>query len=98
MCLGRPNNDLSCIPHEPYEKKCFMKPAFILAIVLIVFGVIGLGYSGFSYTQRERVVDIGPIHADGDVKHTVYIAPIVGLAALAGGVALLLVNRKGGAA
>ena len=98
MRLVPPNNDLSCIPHEPYEKKFFMKPAFIIAIVLIVFGVLGLGYSGFTYTQRERVVDIGPIHADGDVKHTVYIAPIVGVAALVGGIALLLVNRKGGTA
>lgn len=71
-----------------------MKPAFILAIVLIVIGVLGLGYSGFSYTQRERVVDIGPIHADADVRHTVYIAPIIGVAALVGGIALLLVNRK----
>jgi hypothetical protein len=74
-----------------------MKPAFLIAIVLIVFGVLGLGYSGFSYTQRERVVDFGPIHADGNVKHTVYIAPIVGVAALVGGIALLLVNRKGSA-
>ena len=72
-----------------------MKPAYIIAIVLIVLGVVGLGYSGFSYTRRERVIDIGPIHADADVKHTVYIAPIVGAAALVGGIALLLVNRKG---
>ena len=74
-----------------------MKPAFLIAIVLIVLGVLGLGYSGFSYTQRERIVDIGPIHADGNVKHTVFIAPIVGVAALVGGIALLLVNRKGAA-
>jgi hypothetical protein len=74
-----------------------MKPAFLIAIVLIVLGVLGLGYSGFSYTQRERVVDIGPIHADADVKHNVYIAPIVGVAAVVGGIALLLVNRKGAA-
>jgi hypothetical protein len=74
-----------------------MKPAFIIAIVLIVFGVLGLGYSGFTYTRRERVIDIGPIKADADVKHTVYIAPIVGAAALVGGIALLLVNRKGSA-
>ena len=72
-----------------------MKPAFLIAIVLIVFGILGLGYSGFSYTRRERVVDIGPIKADADVRHTVYIAPIVGVAALVGGIALLLVNRKG---
>ena len=95
MHLRDPNNDVSCILHDPYSKKFPMKPAFIVAIVLIVLGVLGLGYSGFSYTQRERVVDIGPIHADADVRHTVYIAPIIGVAALIGGVALLLASRKG---
>jgi len=95
MRRGGPNNDPSRISHDPYAKKFFMKPAFIIGIALIVLGVLGLGYSGFSYTQRERVIDIGPIKADADVKHTVYIAPIVGAAALAGGIALLLTNRKG---
>jgi hypothetical protein len=84
--------------HDSYKKKTLMKPAYIIAIVLIVLGVLGLGYSGFTYTQRERVIDIGPIKADADVKHTVYIAPIIGVAALVGGIALLLVNRKGSAA
>ena len=95
MGLDVPNNDLSRIVHDPYDKKSLMKPTFLIALVLIVLGVLSLGYSGFSYTQRERVVDIGPIHADADVKHTVYIAPVIGVVALVGGLALLLVNRKG---
>jgi hypothetical protein len=95
MCIIQPNNKLSCILDDPNGKKCLMKPVYIIAIVLIVFGVLGLGYSGFSYTRRERVVDIGPIKADADVKHTVYIAPVVGLASLVGGIVLLLVNRRG---
>jgi hypothetical protein len=98
MSLVQPNNDLSCVSHDPNAKKYIMKPAFIIAIALIVFGILGLGYSGFSYTRRERVVDIGPIKADADVKHTVYIAPVVGRASLVGGIALLLGNRKGAGA
>lgn len=71
-----------------------MNPRMLIAIVLIVFGVLGLAYGGFSYTTRERVVDVGPVKIDADREHSVPIAPIVGGLALAGGVALLLVGRK----
>jgi len=67
----------------------------ILAIVLVVVGVLGLAYQGFTYSTRERVVDAGPIHIDADKEHTVPIAPIVGGVALAGGLALLVLSRPG---
>jgi len=66
----------------------------ILGIVLVVAGVIGLAWGGFAYTTREKVVDIGPIHATHDKTHFVSLSPIAGAAALAGGVALLLVSAK----
>ncbi|HEY4330407.1 MAG TPA: DUF3185 domain-containing protein [Phycisphaerae bacterium] len=56
---------------------------------------MGLGYQGFTYTTRERVVDAGPIKIDADKTHSVPIAPIVGVTALVGGIVLLLVGRKG---
>ena len=65
-----------------------------MAIVLIVAGVLGLAYGGFSWTTRERVVDVGPIKIDADKPHTILIAPIVGGLALAGGIALLVMGRK----
>ena len=71
-----------------------MNPRILVAIVLIVLGVIGLGYQGFTYTTRERVLDIGSIHADVDKQHTVFIAPIVSVLALAGGITLLVISRK----
>lgn len=71
-----------------------MNPRMLLAIVLIVIGVLGLAYQGFTYTTRERVVDAGPIKIDADKQHTVPIAPIVGGVALAGGLALLVVGRS----
>ena len=40
-----------------------------LGIVLIVFGLVGLAWGGFSYTTRETVVDLGPIHATRDKTH-----------------------------
>ena len=37
-----------------------------LGVILIVLGLIGLVWGGFAYTTREKVVDIGPIHASRD--------------------------------
>ena len=69
-----------------------MSKAF--GIVLIALGLFGLVWGGFSYTTREKVVDIGPIHATRDKTHNVPLAPIAGALALAGGVVLLLTNRR----
>ena len=74
-----------------------MNSTTILAIVLIVLGALGLLYQGITYTTRESVVDIGPIHADVERTHKVPIAPIVGGAALIGGIALMLVGRRSAA-
>lgn len=66
----------------------------ILGIVLIVLGLFGLAWGGFTYTTREKVVDIGPIHASRDEKHTVPLPPIAGAVALIGGIVLLVARKK----
>jgi hypothetical protein len=71
-----------------------VKPTALAGIVLIILGVIALAYQGFTYTRRETVLDVGPIHATADKKETVPIPPIVGALAVAGGIALLIVGSK----
>ena len=71
-----------------------MKPAALAGIVLIVLGVVALVYQGITYTRRETVVDLGPLHATADREKTVPIPPVLGIAAIAGGVALLVVGGR----
>jgi len=71
-----------------------MKPAALAGIVLIVLGVVALVYQGISYTRRETVLDIGPLHATADRERTLPIPPVLGVAAIAGGVALLVVGSR----
>jgi len=66
----------------------------MVGVILIVLGLLGLAWGGFNYTTRERVVDIGPIHATREETHNVPVPPIAGALALVGGVALLVVGRK----
>jgi uncharacterized membrane protein HdeD (DUF308 family) len=65
-----------------------------LGVILIVLGLIGLVWGGFSYTTRETVVDIGPIHASRDKTHNVLFPPVAGALALIGGIALVVARRK----
>ena len=41
-----------------------MKPIAIAGVLLILLGVVALVYQGFTYTSRETVIDIGPMHRD----------------------------------
>jgi hypothetical protein len=71
-----------------------MKSMSILGIALIALGLAALVYQGVTYTSRETVLDIGPLHATADRQKTVPLPPILGLAALAGGVALLVAGSR----
>ena len=67
----------------------------IAAIVLIVIGVIALAYGGISYTREKKVLDIGPLEATTQTRETIPLPPILGVAAIAGGVVMLLVSGAG---
>jgi hypothetical protein len=71
-----------------------MKPIAIAGVLLIVIGVAALIYQGVTYTSRETIVDIGPIHATADRERTLPLPPVVGIAAVAGGVALLVTGAR----
>ena len=66
----------------------------VLGMILIALGLFGLAWGGFTYTTREKVVDIGPIHATRDETHHVPLSPIAGAVALIGGVALLVAGKR----
>jgi uncharacterized membrane protein len=69
----------------------------MLGIALIVLGVLALAYQGFTYTTRETVIDIGPIKATAEREKTFPLPPIIGIVAVAGGVALMFAGSKKGA-
>jgi hypothetical protein len=71
-----------------------MKPIAIAGVLLIVLGLAALVYQGVSYTSRETVIDIGPITATADREKTLPIPPVLGILAVAGGVALLVVGAR----
>ena len=65
-----------------------------LGIILIVLGLFGLAWGGFAYTTREKVIDIGPIHATREESHNIPLPPIAGTVAVIAGVALLVTAKR----
>lgn len=65
----------------------------IAGIVLIIAGILSLGYQGISYTTHKKVADIGPLQATKKEHKTIPLPPIVGFVALAAGVVMLVVDR-----
>jgi uncharacterized membrane protein YidH (DUF202 family) len=66
----------------------------LIGFILIAFGIFALVVGGIRYTDRDTIVDIGPIEAQTETQKTFPLSPIVGLASLAAGVALVVVGAK----
>ena len=63
------------------------------AILLIVVGIIIVVWGAFGFKTRDKVVDIGPIHATKETTHNVPYGPLEGAILAIGGVALLMKSR-----
>jgi hypothetical protein len=66
----------------------------LIGLLLIAFGIFALVMGGISYTDRDKVLDIGPVEVQSEDRETIPLSPIVGIAALAGGVALVIAGAK----
>ena len=71
-----------------------MSATRIVGILLIVGGVLGLAYGGFSYTKETHSAKLGPLVLKVEEKETVAIPLIVSAGAVALGVLLIVVGRK----
>lgn len=68
----------------------------LVAIALIVAGVLGLAYGGFSYTKDTTVVKLGPIEVSAKEKQTVNVPLWAGIGAIVvGGILLVMGGKKG---
>lgn len=71
-----------------------MKSLTMLGLLLIILGGLSLAYQGFTYTQKEKVAQIGSVQVSADTQHTVYFPPILGGLGVAAGIILVVVGSK----
>jgi hypothetical protein len=71
-----------------------MRTYTLTDIILIAIGIVSLAYQGISYKTWEKVLDIGPVEVTSE--KTFPLPPIVGVIALVGDIALLVMDKKKG--
>jgi hypothetical protein len=71
-----------------------MKSIAAAGVMLIVLGLVALIYQGVTYTSRETIVDIGPLHATAERQRTLPLPPVLGIVAVAAGAALLIAGAR----
>lgn len=73
-----------------------MTPIRIAAIALIVAGVLGLAYGGFSYTKDTTAVKVGSLELKVKERETVNVPMWAGIGAIViGGLLLVMGTKKG---
>ncbi|MEP7015212.1 MAG: DUF3185 domain-containing protein [Verrucomicrobiota bacterium] len=74
-----------------------MKPVGIVGILLVVLGIIVLGYGWLGsakYTTQENVAKLGPLEINKQQEHHIPLGPIVGGVCLVGGILLLVTGSN----
>lgn len=70
----------------------------MIGIVLVIVGIVGLIWGGFTFVKDRDTVDLGVVEIVTEDKERVSIPPIVGLVSLAvGGVLIGMSSRKNSA-
>ena len=70
-----------------------MKTYTVIGICLILIGVFAFTYQGFTFTTREKIVDVGPIQMTAESTRKFPLPPIIGGLSLAGGIVLLATGK-----
>ncbi|MFM9862825.1 MAG: DUF3185 domain-containing protein [Micropepsaceae bacterium] len=66
----------------------------LLAALLIIGGIAALATPYFTYTEKERVVDVGPIEIDKKETKTIPIPQIAAVVAIIIGLGMLAMSGR----
>jgi hypothetical protein len=66
----------------------------VIGIVLIVIGLVGVVWGGINWTDRDTVVDIGPLEIQTEERERIPFSPVAGGICLAVGAALLVAGSR----
>jgi hypothetical protein len=71
-----------------------MRALVAVGAILIVLGVIALAVPSITFFTHDRVADLGFLAIDVSRPHTIVFNPIVGGAALVGGIVLVVAGLR----
>ena len=66
----------------------------IVGLVLVVIGFAAFAWGGVFWTDRDTVIDAGPLEVTTAEREGLRVPPVLGGVALVGGIVLLLVPTR----
>lgn len=62
----------------------------VVGLILVALGIVALLWGGVFWTDRDTVVDAGPLKVQTEEREGVRVPPVVGIMVLIAGVVLLV--------
>jgi uncharacterized membrane protein YidH (DUF202 family) len=66
----------------------------IIGVVLIVVGIAALAWGGVFWTDRDTILDAGPLEVQTEEREGFTVPPALGIIAIVGGAILLFVPAR----
>lgn len=65
-----------------------------IGILLIIVGIVALVWGGVFWTDRDTLVDAGPLEIQTEDREGFALPPVLGIIALVGGIALVAIPDR----
>ena len=66
----------------------------VVGLILVVIGIVTLLWGGVFWTDRDTIINAGPLEVTTEQREGFRVPPVVGIIALVGGVVLLVVPKR----
>ena len=67
----------------------------VIGLVLVIVGIVALALGGVFWTDRDTVLDAGPLEVQTEEREGFAVPPVLGVIALVGGIVLMAIpNRR----
>lgn len=65
-----------------------------IGILLIILGIVALVWGGVFWTERDTIIDAGPLEVATENREGVGLPPVLGVIALIGGIVLVAIPER----
>ena len=66
----------------------------VIGILLVVVGIAALAWGGVFWTDRDTVLDAGPLQVQTEDREGFAVPPVLGILAIVGGAVLMFVPDR----
>jgi hypothetical protein len=66
----------------------------IIGVVLLIVGIVALAWGGVFWTDRDTILDAGPLQVQTEDRDGFAVPPVLGVLAIVGGALMLFIPDR----